>query len=375
MTKTEALKKLNTLLKDLNELPPFKNKWDNSLFEKWKRKAERYIKEIFEDKNGQSSEFISIDYTFKGSPFDINNYESLSILKHERGRIEAKTLLESFIEEVNEWKNSPEDNCLIKLNYFIRSAQILTLEDDFKRFNVNEKFDKFKLELEMFLKNTFGDTSDEFNKFKKIRFLYTEYRPMEGLPVPLDLSTYKDGLNSTKILLETIKDNIKEYGLTKIQPTTQIIPETKKTISNKVFIVHGHDELAIVQVSEVLRKLKLEPIILKDEASKSNTIIEKIERLSSDVGFGIVLYTACDIAGKDSNSLQPRARQNVLLEHGYLMAKLGRENTLALKKGNVETPSDIHGLVYIPMDEHKAWQYKLVDELKASGYNVSKDNI
>ena len=57
------------------------------------------------------------------------------------------------------------------------------------------------------------------------------------------------------------------------------------------------------------------------------------------------------------------------------MAKIGRENTLALKKGHIETPSDIQGLVYTPMDEHKAWQYKLVDELKASGYNVSKDSI
>lgn len=376
MTKTEALKKLNTLLTDLNELPPFRYEGDNSLFEKWERKALRYIEEIFKDKNGQSSEFISIDYTYSGLLFDMDDFLNSSIQKHNEGRKKAKTLLESFIEEVNEWKNSPEEDCLNKIKYFIRSTEILTLEDSFKRFGVNEDFDKFKLELEIFLKNTFGNTSDEFNKFKKIRFLYTGYRPMEGLPVPLDLSTYKDGLKSTKILLETILNNINEYGLTKPQPiTTQIISEPKKTISNKVFIVHGHDELAIVQVSEVLRKLRLEPIVLKDEASKSNTIIEKIERLSSDVGFGIVLYTACDIGGKDLNSLQPRARQNVVLEHGYLMAKLGRENTLALKKDNVETPSDIQGLVYTPMDEHKAWQYKLVDELKLAGYNVSKDSI
>ncbi|MGE4382281.1 MAG: TIR domain-containing protein [Arcobacter sp.] len=375
MTKTEALKKLNTLLTDLNELPPFRYEGDNSLFEKWERKALRYIEEIFKDKNGQSSEFISIDYTYSGLLFDMDDFLNSSIQKHNEGRKKAKTLLESFIEEVNEWKNSPEEDCLNKIKYFIRSTEILTLEDSFKRFGVNEDFDKFKLELEIFLKNTFGNTSDEFNKFKKIRFLYTGYRPMEGLPVPLDLSTYKDGLKSTKILLETILNNINENSLIKTQPTTQIIPETKKTISNKVFIVHGHDELAIVQVSEVLRKLNLEPIILKDEASKSNTIIEKIERLSSDVGFGIVLYTACDIGGKDLNSLQPRARQNVVLEHGYLMAKLGRENTLALKKDNVETPSDIQGLVYTPMDEHKAWQYKLVDELKLAGYNVSKDSI
>lgn len=376
MTKTEALNKLNTLLTELNELPPFRYNGDNSFFEKWERKARRYIEEIFKDKNGQSSEFISIDYTYSGLLFDMDDFLNSSIQKHNEGRRKAKTLLESFIEEVKEWENSPEEDCLNKINYFIRSTEILTLQDSFKRFGVNEDFDKFKLQLEMFLKNTFGETSDEFNKFKKIRFLYIGQRGFDGVQVPLDILTYKDGLKSTKILLEIIKENINEYGLTKPQPiTTQIISEPKKTISNKVFIVHGHDELAIVQVSEVLRKLRLEPIVLKDEASKSNTIIEKIERLSSDVGFGIVLYTACDIGGKDLNSLQPRARQNVVLEHGYLMAKLGRENTLALKKDNVETPSDIQGLVYTPMDEHKAWQYKLVDELKLAGYNVSKDSI
>lgn len=376
MTKTQALEKLNILLQELGALPKYIYRGANNEFDKWLRKAKRYIEEIFGNKKNHLFELNNITFEYKPNGILLEEYRIKVFTEYNiQQRLVVKSLIESFIEEVDEWENSPEDNCLIKLNYFIRSAQILTLEDDFKRFNVNEKFDKFKLELEMFLKNTFGDTSDEFNKFKKIRFLYTGYRPMEGLPVPLDLSTYKDGLNSTKILLETIKNNIKEYGLTKIQPTTQIIPETKKTISNKVFIVHGHDELAIVQVSEVLRKLKLEPIILKDEASKSNTIIEKIERLSNNVGFGIVLYTACDIGGKDSNSLQPRARQNVLLEHGYLMAKLGRENTLALKKDNVETPSDIQGLVYTPMDEHKAWQYKLVDELKLAGYNVSKDSI
>lgn len=195
---------------------------------------------------------------------------------------------------------------------------------------------------------------------------------------------YNKSIKDLKALIETVIDNVEEWDYnisfniqtTKHDNTTvNIINVLQNKPKTKVFIVHGHDELAIVQVSEVLRKLNLEPIILKDEASKSNTIIEKIERLSDEVGFGIILYTACDIGGKDLDSLHPRARQNVLLEHGYLMAKLGRENTLALKKGDVETPSDIQGLVYTPMDEHKAWQYKLVDELKASGYNVSKDDI
>lgn len=199
-----------------------------------------------------------------------------------------------------------------------------------------------------------------------------------------EIDKYKKAIKDTHSLIESVYDKVKEWDddiSVNIQtaknekPTDITINVLNDKPKTKVFIVHGHDELAISQVSEVLRKLNLEPIVLRDQISRSDTVIEKIERLSSDIGFGIILYTACDLGGKDSNSLEPRARQNVLLEHGYLMAKIGRENTLALKKGHIETPSDIQGLVYTPMDEHKAWQYKLVDELKASGYNVSKDSI
>jgi predicted nucleotide-binding protein len=52
--------------------------------------------------------------------------------------------------------------------------------------------------------------------------------------------------------------------------------------SNQIFIVHGHDELIISQVSEVLTKLGLEPIILKDLANSGDTIIEKIENYLSN---------------------------------------------------------------------------------------------
>ncbi|MDN5091020.1 nucleotide-binding protein [Aliarcobacter butzleri] len=267
MTKTEALEKLNNLLTELKDLPEFVYSGDNNIFDKWHRKAERHIKNIFNNKNSQSTEFCSVRfkptvYSTSNVQYNINN----SISAHNNGRNKVKTLIEAFIEEVEEW-------------------------------------------------------SDDIVK----------------VTMPKQISSTNN--------------------------------------SNKIFIVHGHDELIISQVSEVLRKLGLEPIILKDEVNNGNTIIEKIERLSNDVGFGIVLYTACDVGGKDEKSLNPRARQNVVLEHGYLMAKIGRKNTMALVKDKIEIPSDLSGLGYTAADENKAWQYKLVDELKASGYNVSKDSI
>lgn len=65
-----------------------------------------------------------------------------------------------------------------------------------------------------------------------------------------------------------------------------------------------------------------------------------------------------------------RARQNVVFEHGYLMAKLGRENVCALVKGDIETPNDISGVVYVGFDPQGAWKTEVAKELTVCGYNI-----
>lgn len=68
----------------------------------------------------------------------------------------------------------------------------------------------------------------------------------------------------------------------------------KKANSNKIFIVHGHDNALKQEVARFLEKLDLKPIILHEQASLGLTVIEKIEEYT-DVTFGIVLYTPCDV--------------------------------------------------------------------------------
>ncbi len=147
----------------------------------------------------------------------------------------------------------------------------------------------------------------------------------------------------------------------------------KQTVieTSKVFIVHGHDNEAKTEVARYIENLGLEAIILHEQASGGKTIIEKIENYTN-VGFGIVLYTPCDEGAKlgSGDAFQPRARQNVLLEHGYLMGKLGRNKVCALVKGNVETPSDISGIVYIEMDDRRAWHRDIAKEMTAAGYLI-----
>ena len=141
-----------------------------------------------------------------------------------------------------------------------------------------------------------------------------------------------------------------------------------------VFIVHGHDNEVKQEVSRFVESLGLHAIILHEQASSGMTIIEKIEHYSNDADFALILYTPCDLgrgATETKVNARPRARQNVVFEHGYLIAKLGRENVCALTKGYLETPSDISGVVYVSLDPSGAWKQEVVRELRACGYVVN----
>lgn len=153
----------------------------------------------------------------------------------------------------------------------------------------------------------------------------------------------------------------------------QSAPITK---SKKVFIVHGHDGEVKYRTANFLRQHGFDPIILHLKASRNRTIIEKLEKYTGDVGYGIVLYTPDDLGQvkpKASNGeLDNRARQNVIFEHGYLMGKIGRENVVAIVKGDIELPNDISGIVYI---DNADWEKTLLIELRDAGYPIDAANL
>ncbi|MFH1377323.1 MAG: nucleotide-binding protein [Planctomycetota bacterium] len=146
--------------------------------------------------------------------------------------------------------------------------------------------------------------------------------------------------------------------------------------TNKVFIVHGHDEDIRKTVAWFLEKLKLEPVILQEQPNKGATVIEKLEQ-NSDVGYAIVLLTPDDEgrSKKSTEPHQPRARQNVILELGYFFGKLGRGRVCALLRGGIERPSDYEGIVYIPYDDHSGWMLKLAQELIEAGYPINMNDL
>jgi predicted nucleotide-binding protein len=148
-----------------------------------------------------------------------------------------------------------------------------------------------------------------------------------------------------------------------------MLPVMAGPAARKIFIVHGHDEGAREAVARYVEKLGFEPIILHEQASQGRTVIEKIEA-HSDVGFAVILLTPDDFGGCKGEQPKDRARQNVLLELGYFVGKLGRSRVCALKRGDIEVPSDFGGVVYVPFDQGGGWREILGRELQATGFEI-----
>lgn len=147
-----------------------------------------------------------------------------------------------------------------------------------------------------------------------------------------------------------------------------------RPLPRRVFIVHGHDEAARETVARFLQWIGFETIILHEQANRGRTVIEKFEA-HSDVGFAVILLTPDDIGAKAGDVPIPRARQNVILEWGYFIGQLGRSHVCALKKGNVEMPSDTLGVVWESFDDHGAWKNKLARELAEVGFEIDWQRV
>ncbi len=159
--------------------------------------------------------------------------------------------------------------------------------------------------------------------------------------------------------------------LFKEQEITNTIGNIVSGNNSNVFIVHGHDEQAKESTARFIEKLGLNAVILHEQANEGKTIIEKLEK-HTDAAYAVVIFTPDDVGASSVSptNLQPRARQNVLVELGYMAAKIGRNRVCVLRKGDVEIPSDYLGVLYVDIDIAGAWRLTLAKELKVAGLKV-----
>jgi predicted nucleotide-binding protein len=146
--------------------------------------------------------------------------------------------------------------------------------------------------------------------------------------------------------------------------------------TNEVFVVHGHDDAAKNAAAQCIKRYGLVPIILHEQPNKGQTIIEKLIRHANAASFAVVLLTPDDVgAAETATASNPRARQNVVLEMGIFIGKIGRERVCSLYKPGVELPSDMQGVIFTEMDGGGAWQSKLGQELAAAGFHIDLNRL
>jgi predicted nucleotide-binding protein len=143
------------------------------------------------------------------------------------------------------------------------------------------------------------------------------------------------------------------------------------TLNDTVFIIHGHDDAMKKAVQLFLTRANLKDIVLHEQPDKNRTVIEKLIEEGNSAAYVIALLSPDDIQ-KDGTV---RARQNVVLEIGYFIGKLGREKVRILRKGEVVIPSDLQGILYENYDEEGAWRIKLLKEMQAVGLPIDLTTV
>ena len=259
--------------------------------------------------------------------------------------------------------------------FFTEINQLISQIDSLENLGPDDPtFEQWRKAVEALLIHSLGEKSKQTSDFGWIGYRPSIYEmddeyDIHGIAKRREYESFQKGLEDANILLKGIREEVQKYF-----PDDMVGVKMKtdaKGISNRIFVIHGHDHELLYKVKEFLRKLNLEPIVLREQPNQGKTIIEKFESFSN-VGFAIALLTSDDkiLSDEGNSSVEYRARQNVILELGYFMGKLGRSRVAVLCDKNVARPGDIDGMVYTATESDGNWQLGMAKELKASGLSV-----
>jgi len=217
-----------------------------------------------------------------------------------------------------------------------------------------------------------------------LRNLFTSEQPAEeyeetgnsmggGMPnLSLDITWFRRDIERCLVVLRSILAKIELWPES---PAVQgsvgaTVGESPDVVQgNAVFIVHGRAGRE-AEVARAVEQLGLEAVILQERLhGGSATLIEKLEREARSCGYAIVVYTGDDegrMFGSE-DALAKRARENVVLELGYFVGHLGRQNVTILHDPAVTVPSDFLGVGYYTLDPAGAWKERVAGELRLAG--------
>lgn len=230
------------------------------------------------------------------------------------------------------------------------------------------EFQAWKMKAERTLIKLYGENGLEVKEFRDTRFslgIWTSNTPRTAF-----IGACASGLRSTKAIFETYLEELEEEicsGDIKAE-----LSSNDKIEYKKVFIVHGHNGELKEAVARLLEQQGISAIILHEQTNAGSTIIEKFEK-NSDVQAAICLFTADDLGkAKDSDEYKKRARQNVVLETGFFMGKIGRNKVIVIADEGIEFPSDLQGVVYT---NSSSWRFEVLKELRNIGYVIDLNKL
>lgn len=231
------------------------------------------------------------------------------------------------------------------------------------------KSTEWKQNVQGALRRMFGEDSPQLEQFNNVRYSPMVFGGESDAPFR---RAFASGISNAQGILRASLREYEDYEMPEVIPKSSKVATVTagSSHSRDVFLVHGHDEAMRETVARFLERLDLNPIILQERPSGGNTVIEKFED-ATNVAFAVVLLSPDDVgnAASKADELRARARQNVILELGFLVALLGRPNVCPLVNGDLDLPSDIHGIVYVPF-EGESWKLKLARELKYAGLEI-----
>ena len=199
---------------------------------------------------------------------------------------------------------------------------------------------------------------------------YKQLKPIE--PVPFSDQAFDSGytkqekaklreiVNASDILLKKVKLLLSPPTPTKLNNQVR---------SNQIFLAYGQDSPMVSDVTDTLRKLDLEAIVLTD-------ITDKIADYPH-VSFAVVLLSPDILAypkQKTPDQAKLHSAQNVTYALGYLMGHLGNNNVAAIHptKHDFKIPDDPNVLW---IEYKTGWYLKLIKELKAANFDVDANKL
>src|SRR6202158_478114 len=192
--------------------------------------------------------------------------------------------------------------------------------------------------------------------------------------IPRVILTDHPNLDGSRAAMSGGDKSAANYYVSKKEGSGKVLKAVRDWLRPRVFLVHGHDGEALLNVKELIKDLGLWPIIMKDEPAGLVSLLQHFQRYSN-AGFAVVIATPDDVGYRDVKPPEKelRARQNVVFEFGFFCAKLPPERIVLLIKDpkRLKLPSDVVGTAWIELDPHGGWKSQLTKVLKKADLKVS----